>query len=295
MKAEIASFENDTNTLRSCVRSLCLIPKNISSTEDELLLGKAGFLYCILKVRTLKGIEPESMKLLNDTATVVANLLLDDSKTHSKDKQYLQYECYGTLYCGAAHGTVGVLHVLLHAWDLLKIKDKDKVVHTLKKILSSKESGKNLPMAIGESDASIYHWCHGAPGLIPVLITASRVLEDDSYLKEAIALAPVVAKFGLVLKGNSLCHGIAGNAYAFLSLYKATNNVEFLTLAHQFYHAMSNSTIQSSIAKHPVSQRKVIGIPDMPYSLMEGSAGVACFAIDLLDPLKAAFPGWEIE
>ena len=33
---------------------------------------------------------------------------------------------------------------------------------------------------------------------------------------------------GLLKKGYGLCHGIAGNAYVFLELYKTTNDLQWL-------------------------------------------------------------------
>lgn len=39
---------------------------------------------------------------------------------------------------------------------------------------------------------------------------------------------------GLVRKGLGLCHGISGNGYAFLSAYRATQNVEYLQQARGF-------------------------------------------------------------
>ena len=39
---------------------------------------------------------------------------------------------------------------------------------------------------------------------------------------------------GLVRKGLGLCHGISGNGYAFLSAFRATQNVEYLQQARGF-------------------------------------------------------------
>ncbi len=40
-------------------------------------------------------------------------------------------------------------------------------------------------------------------------------------------------------------------------------------------------------------QRYEKGMPDFPYSLMEGLGGAVCFCCDLLHPDTAAFPGYE--
>jgi len=38
----------------------------------------------------------------------------------------------------------------------------------------------------------------------------------------------------------------------------------------------------------------VKGVPDYPYSLQVGMAGDIFFYIDLFDPMKAYYPGYEI-
>ncbi|CAN0431393.1 unnamed protein product, partial [Ectocarpus fasciculatus] len=69
--------------------------------------------------------------------------------------------------------------------------------------------------------ARLVQWCHGSPGIIPMLTKAHEVFEDDRYLEMARRSSEVVWKRGLLTKGNGICHGVAGNGYAFLSLRKA--------------------------------------------------------------------------
>ena len=52
--------------------------------------------------------------------------------------------------------------------------------------------------------------------------------------------------------------------------------------------------MQAAVAAHADPQRRVVGQPDSPLSLMEGAAGVLCFLLDVAAPETAAFPGWEI-
>lgn len=40
-------------------------------------------------------------------------------------------------------------------------------------------------------------------------------------------------------------------------------------------------------------QRYATGVPDYPYSLMEGLGGAICYCCDLLYPDSAAFPGYD--
>lgn len=41
-------------------------------------------------------------------------------------------------------------------------------------------------------------------------------------MKIALELGDIIWQRGLCIKGFSMCHGVSGNAYAFLQLYQAT-------------------------------------------------------------------------
>ena len=63
------------------------------------------------------------------------------------------------------------------------------------------------------------------------------MFRKDKYLSVAIKCAEVIWRGGLLKKGYGICHGIAGNAYAFLGLYKQTDDPKYL------YRAMKVSSI----------------------------------------------------
>lgn len=48
------------------------------------------------------------------------------------------------------------------------------------------------------------------------------------YLVDALQCGEVVWHCGLLKKGYGLCHGAAGNAYAFLALYRQTQDPKHL-------------------------------------------------------------------
>ena len=54
---------------------------------------------------------------------------------------------------------------------------------------------------------------------------------EQTYLDAAVACGEVVWTRGLLRKGYGLCHGVAGNAYTFLTLYKATGHKHYLERA----------------------------------------------------------------
>lgn len=75
---------------------------------------------------------------------------------------------------------------------------------------------------------------------------------------------------------------MAGSGYVFLTLYRLTQDPKHLHRAIQFYHFMYTEEFKQA------------RIPDNPYSLFEGVAGTACFDADLLNPMQASFPLFDI-
>lgn len=80
-----------------------------------------------------------------------------------------------------------------------------------------------------------------------------------------------------------LCHGVAGNGYVFLLLYRLTGETKQLNRAIKFGEFIfSNDFIQGSKT------------PDHLYSLYEGLAGTVCYLSDLMQPEKASFPFLDV-
>lgn len=55
-----------------------------------------------------------------------------------------------------------------------------------------------------------------------------KVFGEQQYLHDAMQCGEVIWHRGLLKKGYGLCHGAAGNAYAFLALYKLTQEPRHL-------------------------------------------------------------------
>ena len=64
--------------------------------------------------------------------------------------------------------------------------------------------------------------CHGAPGVLPMLTVAVELFPKmrDDLISAALKAGKKTWKYGLILKGNGLCHGISGNGYALHSLFR---------------------------------------------------------------------------
>ena len=128
-----------------------------------------------------------------------------------------------------------------------------------------------------------------------MFLEAYQLFKDKSYLDSALECGEVIWYRGLLQKGPGLCHGITGNAYFLLSIYRFTKDEKWLDRALIFARLSFNPKV-SEITKSRRLGRKVKGVPDEPYSLMEGSAGDIVFYADIIrsDIELSRFPGYEI-
>ncbi len=56
----------------------------------------------------------------------------------------------------------------------------------------------------------------------------------DRYKEAALKAGEDLWERGILIKGNGVCHGITGNAYALLSLYRYTKDEKWLKRAYRF-------------------------------------------------------------
>ncbi|KAK1550367.1 hypothetical protein Q3G72_018009 [Acer saccharum] len=89
-----------------------------------------------------------------------------------------------------------------------------------------------------------------------------------------------------LLKRVGICHGISGNSYFFLALYRLTSKVDYL------YRAKAFSCFLLDRAQKLISEGKMHG-GDRPYSIFEGIGGMACLFLDMIEPSEAKFPAYD--
>lgn len=111
-----------------------------------------------------------------------------------------------------------------------------------------------------------------------LMAKAYLVFKEEKYLNSCLKMADLIWCKGLLKKGPGLCHGVAGNGYVFLLLYRLTSDNKYLYRGIQFYKFMNSD------------QFKKARTPDYPFSLYEGLAGTACYIADLTSPMQAIFP-----
>ena len=208
----------------------------------------------------------------------------------------LKYSFRGISYYGAAHGIAGILYILLQFPDWCRDpSNKPWFLATIDSLISVQSPDGNFPPSTNDVEAlHLHHWCHGAPGMVYTLYHAHKVLREDKTILRSLDLAlKETWEKGLLKKGFGVCHGIAGSGYAFLIMYRYTGADEHLYAAFKMAEAIRSDEIKKHVDVYMDSQRMVVGVPDFPYSLMEGLGGTICYFCDLLHPNSAAFPGYD--
>ena len=86
-----------------------------------------------------------------------------------------------------------------------------------------------------------------------------------------------------------------------MKLYQFTKDALYLKEALAVAYATFDPEIQKNVSQYSDPQRKAVGKPDTPYSLMEGEGGLLIMYYDLIslingdnDCMTKVLPGYEI-
>jgi hypothetical protein len=112
-------------------------------------------------------------------------------------------------------------------------------------------------------------WCHGAPGVVASL--SGVATGDDEHERLLLAGGELTWRAGPLAKGANLCHGTAGNGYAFLALFERTGDELWLGRARAF--AM-HAAAQVAHARAELGRGR--------YTLWTGDPGTALYLADCL-------------
>ena len=200
-------------------------------------------------------------------------------------------DLYGSVvqYLGAAHGFAGNVHPLLKGAALLDADRREalyeRCVATLRVTARSEDGACNWPPGTfaarpGRPDM-LMQWCHGAPGVVTALadFPPHRSAAMDALL---IGAGRAIWRAGPLAKGHGLCHGTAGNGYAFLALFRRTGDDAWLQRARSFaMHAL----MQSERMRQHYGQGR--------HTLWTGDAGLAVYLWHCLDG-TAGLPALDV-
>jgi hypothetical protein len=200
-------------------------------------------------------------------------------------------DLYGTQqrYLGPVHGFASNLMPLLVGRQMLSDEEFQaiaaKVMTTVVNTAVSDVRFANWP-AVYDPDNSVQslelvQYCHGAPGMVTALAALPSGVHEpfDRILEQG---GELTWQAGPLKKGSNLCHGTAGNGYAFLKLFVRTENQMWLDRARAFaMHAIK----QSRLSKQLYAQLR--------YPLWTGDLGLAIYLWDCLQA-QANFPTIDV-
>jgi Lanthionine synthetase C-like protein len=254
---------------------LARVQANVDNEADELMWGTPGTMLAARAMLDWTGEERWA-----DAWRVSAQGLM---RRRDPDGLWTQ-RLYGRAYrhVGPAHGAVGNVVALLGGGDLLPPEERLELERDTGAVLARTaviEDGlANWPpregLGLEAPDGQIrVQWCHGAPGVV----TSSVAYLDEELLHAGANLTWRAGALGME-KGPGLCHGTAGNGYAFLKLFERTGDEIWLERARRFaVHALA----QVDRARASRGRGR--------YALWTGDVGVALYAADCLDG-RSAYP-----
>lgn len=169
---------------------------------------------------------------------------------------------------------------------------------------SKATNGLNDPLATSD----LVQWCHGATGVVVFLCTALRRDMDGINLNHALRRRLVAAIYegtlliysqGLLRKGVGICHGVAGSVYALLAASRVLDDnhsgdadegkLGYLRKAVHLAHMARNY--------EELTARGEMNVPERPWSLYEGAAGMCCAWAEVLCRLEGSrvsgIPGFD--
>jgi hypothetical protein len=208
----------------------------IASNANELLYGAAGALVAAVLLD------------LDDVARDAIDRLWSTWSFDSKLRACVwtqELEGTSARILGMAHGLAGNAYALLRAGGYQSPAHQrellDRVVEALDKTALRERGLVNWPPSPDDPPGELrLQWCHGAPGIICALAGAPKRAELDALL---LAGGELTWTAGPLKKGAGLCHGTAGNGWAFLKLHKRTRDTKWLERARRFaMHAITQRT-----------------------------------------------------
>ena len=248
-------------------RLAALIAGNAEDERREVMWGSPGTMLAAATMHDLTG-EARWLELWRESAEWLRGEWDPETGLWT---QHL----YGSVrqFVGPAHGFAGcVLALSVESDEELH----RRAAETMRRYAIEDGGLANwLPTTAMESlrangDGSIrLQWCHGSPGMVASL--AHIAPGDDERERLLLAGGELTWLAGPLAKGANLCHGTAGNGYAFLALFERTADELWLERARAF-------------AMHAAAQveRGRAELGRGRYTLWTGDPGTALYLADCL-------------
>lgn len=267
---------------------------------DEVLYGRAGLLWAVLEIwkhcpdqDTQNAFAPVFQSIHKLVASIIsagragARLHHDTAAKNERVDMPLMWSWFDHYFSlGAMHGIAGVLAILLdptlprHSLAITEsYKDIADTVTALCRICT--QNGGHLPMSVPPRPSSrtepLVQVCHGAPGVLTMLAAAKENAAfaseywNGEWDKALDSASDLIWQQGLLSKGCSLCHGLAGNALSLLMVVDPFDSKTDDRLAAglaMLLEARSTPPLTTDESKYRM--------PDHPWSLFEGLTGLLC-------------------
>ncbi|HEY1369626.1 MAG TPA: LanC-like protein [Gaiellaceae bacterium] len=220
----LAPSAEQEERLLACVRT------NVDNPARELLWGSPGTMLAAQVMLERTGDDSWA-----DAWRESADRLWDEWR-----EELWQQELHGDSvhYLGPVHGFVGNVYVLARGSLLDDERRAELERRTVAAIAAHARREDGLaqwPPGLeppSRPQAVRTQWCHGAPGIVTSL--ASLAPGDDELTELLAAGGELTWLAGPLAKGPGLCHGTAGNGYAFLQLLERTADELWLDRARAF-------------------------------------------------------------
>ena len=241
------------------------VRENVENAADEVMWGSPGTLLAAHAMLEWTG-EERWRDAWNESA---------DALLSRRDEEgYWTQHLYGQELRGLTppHGLVGNVQALLPLLDEDRAGALERESAALLAANAVEADGlanwppRPRPELPGPDGQIRVQWCAGAPGIV---IGAAKYLDQELLL----AGAELVWHTGppALEKGPGICHGTAGNGYAFLKVFTRTGDEKWLERARRFaMHALAQ--VERLRAERGRGR----------YSLWTGDVGTALFAADCI-------------
>ena len=254
---------------------LARVRANVANEADGVMWGAPGTLLAARAMLEWTG-DARWREAWNESAEALWSRRRDDGLWTQR--------LYGQELLGLTppHGLVGNVQALRPLLDSRRRKQLERETAAALERTAVVENGlanwppRDRPTLPGPDGQIRVQWCAGAPGIV---VAAHDYLDEELVL----AGAELVWRAGppALDKGPSICHGTAGNGYAFLKAFERTGDERWLDRARRFaMHALEQ--VERQRAERGRGR----------YSLWTGDVGAALYAADCLDA-RGAYPIFE--
>ena len=224
-------------------RLLAAIEANVDNPTRELMWGSPGTMLAAQVMHERTG-DDTWLDAWNASAAVLWDAWEGD---------VWQQDLYGSALhiLGPAHGFAGNVLVLARGAALDPARRSElerRAVSALARHAIRADGLAQWPPSLEpSSQEGRTQWCHGAPGIVASCATLAP--GDDELDELLLAGGELTWRAGPLRKGANLCHGTAGNGYAFLKLFQRTGDELWLERSRAFaMHAVGQ--VEQALAEH---------------------------------------------